>query len=81
VVQVAQTEGTFRAGILIVIAFLTISFVAIAFLDFFFACQKWDSSGLRVQRWAQANFWFAFGLLGVLGALVAHFVGNEIQYS
>jgi hypothetical protein len=78
---VAHTEGTFRTGILIVVVFVTIFFLVIASLDFVFALKRWDSIGLRVQRWARANVWFAFGLLGVLGALVAHFGGNEIQYS
>jgi hypothetical protein len=78
---VAATEGTFHTGILAVIVFVTLFFMTIAALDWFFAFQRWDSIGLRVQRWARAHGWFAFGLLMVVGALVAHFAGNEIQYS
>ncbi len=77
----AQTEGTFRVGILVVVLFVTLFFISIACLDLLFAARRWDSIGLRIQRWAEANLWFAFGLLVILGALVAHVGGNAIHYA
>lgn len=78
--NVQEATGTYRVGIAWVIGFVFAVFVAISLLDVFYEYRGWSPIGLRVQEWAGANPWFVATLLLVLGALLAHFLANEIHY-
>jgi hypothetical protein len=77
--QGAGASGTYAAGMSIVIVTVFLIFIGVAGLDLYFELRQWEPVGLRVQEWSTQNRWYVGALLVVLGALVAHFLGNPVK--
>jgi hypothetical protein len=77
---VTVNADTYQGGMTGVIIFVFVILAAIAALDVFFAYKRWDALSVRVQGWAHVNPSYAWLVLVLLGALVAHFVGNTVHY-
>ena len=80
-IHVPKAAGnSFREGIAYVTVCVFGVFAAIAALDLFFARERWESIGTRLERWSRTSAWFVFLLIAALSTLVVHFVGNRINY-
>ena len=71
--------GTYRWGIIAVIAFVFLLLTAVAALDTWCHRNDWPSLGYRVQTWSRRNPWLValllFGYLALLGHFFAHTAG------
>jgi hypothetical protein len=81
VTPVAVAGGTYQEGIKHVIIFVFGVLTSIVLLDVVFAWRKWNPISLRVQEWARVNPLFAAALVILVGALLAHFIGNPVHYA
>ena len=77
----APTADNFDIGMSWVVFALFVLLIVITVFDVILQWRSLQPIGRRVQEWSTANPILAALLLCALGALLAHFFGNDIRFA
>jgi hypothetical protein len=70
-------SGGWRVGIALVVATLTMFFVAVVIADLYYLYNRTAPISMRLQRWALRYRIWSLLLITLYGALIAHFFINK----
>jgi uncharacterized membrane protein YeaQ/YmgE (transglycosylase-associated protein family) len=74
------TADNFNFGMTAVVVAVFLLLIVVIGADMVLEWRGLQPVGRRVQMWSHANPVVAAVILGAIGALLAHFVGNEIVF-
>jgi Na+/H+ antiporter NhaD/arsenite permease-like protein len=75
------TAENFDAGMSAVVIGLFALLTVVTVADIILEWRGLQPIGLRIQLWSRANPVVAALLIGAIGALLAHFFGNDIKFA
>jgi hypothetical protein len=75
-----RTADNYNVGIAAVVAGVFLLLIVVSCTDLVLEWRGLQPVGRRIQLWSRANPILAALLLGAIGALLAHFFGNEVSY-
>jgi uncharacterized protein HemY len=76
----APTAENFNIGMSFAVLALFLLLAVVTFFDIVLQWRSLQPIGRRVQLWSTANPILAALVLGTIGALLAHFFGNDIRF-
>ncbi len=76
----APTADNFNIGMSWAVFALFLLLIIVTVFDIVLQWRSLQPIGRRVQAWSTANPILAAILLGAIGALLAHFFGNDIRF-
>jgi hypothetical protein len=75
------TADNFNVGMSWVVIGLFALLILVTAADMVLQWRRLQPIGARIQLWSRANPVLAALLLGAIGALLAHFFGNDIKFA